>query len=86
MTEWGVVSVIVVLAGLLISIATPIIKLNSTLTKLTTQMENFMRGLDEFKTRYTNQLQEFHETHEDIYNKVNNHECRIIRLETKQEK
>ena len=82
MTEWTVVTVIVSLVGLLVAVATPIIKLNSTITKLTTQMENFMSGLDEFKKRYTSQLAELKETHEDIYGKVNNHEHRITVLET----
>ena len=80
--EWTVVTVIVSLVGLLAAVATPIARLNSTIAKLTTQMEAFMNGLDEFKKRYTNQLQEFHKTHEDIYEKVNNHEKRITVLET----
>ena len=80
--EWTVVTVIVSLVGLLAAVATPIARLNSTIAKLTTQMEAFMNGLDEFKKRYTNQLQEFHKTHEDIYGKVNNDEKRITVLET----
>lgn len=80
--EWTVVTVIVSLVGLLIAVATPIIKLNSTITKLTTQMEHFMNGLDEFKKRYTSQLQEFKETHDDLYEKVDDHEHRITVLET----
>lgn len=84
--EWTVVTVIVSLVGLLVMVATPIIKLNSTITKLTTQMEIFMNSLDEFKMRYSNQLHEFNKTHEDIYGKVNNHEKRITVLETVNQK
>lgn len=40
MNEWQVVSVIVVLIGLLITVITPLIKLNSTLVRLTTLIES----------------------------------------------
>ena len=84
--EWNIVTVIISLVGLFVAVATPIIKLNSTIAKLTAQMESFMNGLAEFKTRYTNQLHEFKQTHEDIYEKVDDHEHRITKLEVKQEK
>lgn len=84
--EWTVVTVIIALVGLFVAVATPIIKLNATLAKLITQMESFRNGLDEFKVRYTSQLQEFKETHDDLYNKVDDHEHRITVLETKDEK
>lgn len=80
--EWTVVTVIIALVGLFVAVATPIIKLNATLAKLITQMESFRNGLDEFKVRYTSQLQEFKETHDDLYNKVDDHEHRITVLET----
>ena len=82
MNEWTVVTVIVSLVGLLAAVATPIIKLNATITKLATQMENFINGLNEFKGRYTNQLTECKRTHDDLYDKVENHEQRITVLET----
>ncbi len=81
MTEWTVVTVVISLVGLLVAVATPIIKLNATITRLTTQMENFMKGLGEFKTRYTSQLTECKRTHADLYDKVDNHERRITVLE-----
>lgn len=80
--EWTVVTVIIALVGLFAAVATPIIKLNATITKLNTRMELFVTGLDEFKARYTNQLAEFKQTHDDIYDKVDNHERRITVLET----
>ena len=83
--EWNIVTVIISLVGLFVAVATPIIKLNSTIAKLTAQMESFMNGLAEFKTRYINQLNEFKQTHEDIYEKVDDHEQRITKLEVKQE-
>lgn len=83
--EWTVVTVIIALVGLLGGIVTPIIKLNSTITKLTAQVESFIKGLDEFKARYTSQLKEFKQTHDDLYEKVDDHEHRITKLETKQD-
>lgn len=84
--EWNVVTVIISLVGLFAAVATPMVKLNSTIAKLTAQMESFMNGLTEFKARYTNQLNEFKQTHDDLYEKVDDHEHRITKLEVKQEK
>lgn len=80
--EWTVVTVIIALIGLLIAVGTPIIKLNSTIVKLTVQMQNFMEGLDAFKERYTNQMNTCKQTHDELFDKVDNHEHRITVLET----
>lgn len=79
--EWTVVTVIVALVGLFAAVAGPIIRLNATIVKLTTQMETFMQGLAEFKKRYTNQMNDCKRTHEELYDKVDNHEHRITVLE-----
>ncbi|MCD7933780.1 MAG: hypothetical protein LUF77_00435 [Oscillospiraceae bacterium] len=47
MSEWTVVSVIVVLAGLLLSLLKPLISLNSTLTRLTDTVEKLEQELAE---------------------------------------
>ena len=39
MNEWSVVGVLVVLVGLFLSVGAPVIRLNSTLTKLSTLVE-----------------------------------------------
>ncbi|WP_291244615.1 hypothetical protein, partial [Fournierella sp.] len=39
MDEWGVVGVLVVLVGLFLSVGAPVIRLNSTITKLSTLVE-----------------------------------------------
>ena len=39
MNEWNVVGVLVVVAGLFLSVGAPVIRLNSTLTKLSTLVE-----------------------------------------------
>lgn len=83
--EWTVVTVIIALIGLTTGIVTPIVKLNTTIAKLTSQVENFIKGLDDFKVRYTNQIDEFKEIHGDLYGRVEDHENRITKLETKDE-
>ena len=59
MTEWGVVGVIVVLLGLLATVTAPMIRLNTTLTKLNDKFDT----LDERLTGVSesNQLHD-HET------------------------
>ena len=80
--EWTVVTVIIALVGLFAAVAGPMLKLNSTIVKLITRMDAFQEGLEGFKKRYTEQLAEFRETHDDLYSKVNDHEKRITVLET----
>ncbi len=80
--EWTVVTVIIALVGLFAAVAGPMLKLNSTIAKLIAQVEAFQNGLEEFKKRYTSQLEEFKGTHDDLYGKVNDHEKRITVLET----
>ena len=84
--EWTVVTVIIALLGLITGIVTPIVKLNTTIAKLTSQVETFIKGLEDFKVRYTNQIGEFKDVHNDLYERVDNHEHRITKLETKHEK
>lgn len=81
MTEWGVVGVIIVLLGLLGTVTAPMIKLNTTLTKLNDKFET----LDE---KLTDVSESNHESHKRLWNhetaqdeKLSNHETRIQILE-----
>ena len=84
--EWIVVTVIIALVGLITAIVSPIAKLTATVTRLVTQMESFVKGLEDFKGRYIGQIDEFKDVHNDLYERVDNHEHRITKLETKHEK
>ena len=84
MTEWGVVGVIIAMVGLIISVATPMIKLNSTLTRLITQMDNFSNGLAAFQVRYKEQLASQKEINETHQKELDDHEHRITVLEERQ--
>lgn len=83
MNEWTVVTVIVALVGLVVTVATPMIKLNSTITALSSQVKLLLDNLDEFKTRYKEQLKELNATDQKLFGLINDHETRISKLETK---
>lgn len=83
MNEWTVVTVIVALVGLIATVATPMIKLNGTISALSSQVKLLLDNLDEFKTRYKEQLRDLNETDQMLFNKINDHETRLSKLETK---
>lgn len=81
MTEWGVVGVIVVLLGLLATVTAPMIRLNTTLTKLNDKFDT----LDE---RLTDVSASNHASHRRLWeheemqdNQLHDHETRIQILE-----
>lgn len=82
MNEWNVVEVIVVLIGLLITVGSPIIKLTNSMNALSGQVTLLLKNLDEFKSRYRENLNDLNKTDTDLYNKYEDHEQRITRLET----
>lgn len=82
MTEWGVVGVIIALAGLVSAVTAPLIKLNSSIVQLTSQVQNILSGLGEFKKRYVDNLQELKEADGEMQGRLEDHELRITVLET----
>lgn len=51
MTEWGVVGVLVVLVGLVSAIVGPVIKLNTSITKLTVTLDNNCADITETRDK-----------------------------------
>ena len=49
MNEWGVVTVIIALVGLFATVSKPIIKLNKTITELSTDLKQVMTRLDKLE-------------------------------------
>ena len=86
MTEWSVVGVIVALVGLLTAVATPMVKLNSTLVKLSVQIQTFSENLAAFQKRYSEHLAELRHVDETQESKIENHEYRITVLENSHDK
>lgn len=82
MNEFDVVNVIVVLVGLLITVGTPILKLTNSMNTLSGQVTLLLKNLDDFKDRYKDNLKELKDTDQDLYDKYNDHEIRITKLET----
>ena len=86
MTEWQVVGVIIALAGLVGAIVAPLIRLNSTITKLTLMVDQLVKDMDE-------QHRRSHDAHTKLWDHQNeqdeklvNHEIRITKLENRKEK
>jgi len=81
MTEWGVFGVIGALISFGLLIGTPLIKLNSTITKLSALVEFMQKQIDTFKTdndKEHNSIWNEMERHEDT---LGDHETRISVLE-----
>lgn len=74
MTEWAVVGVIIALVGLVTGIVTPIIKLNSTIVKLTTIVDELGKNFETYSEKNSR-------VHRELFNAVNDHEKRIVVLE-----
>lgn len=92
MNEWGVITVIVTLAALVGAIAGPIVKLNSTITKLSTIIDYALKRLDELEKKDEKFLSERKTSHEKIHKRIDeqsevlqNHETRIQFLERKEQ-
>ena len=81
--EWQVVGVIVVLVGLAGSIIGPVIKLNSSITRLTVTMERLVKDVDVIKENSHDAHQRLWEKNDEQDKALNDHETRITTLERK---
>ena len=81
--EWQVVGVIVVLVGLAGSIIGPVIKLNSSITRLTVTMERLVKDVDIIKENSHDAHQRLWEKNDEQDKIINDHESRITSLEKK---
>ena len=84
MSEWGVVTVLIAVAGLFATVGAPVLKLNSTITQLKVL-------LDDLRNEFNRSQQRSHETHTRLWQRgdymeerLNDHESRITRLEEKE--
>lgn len=88
MNEWGVFLVIVALIGFVVSVSTPIIKLNTKITTLIVTLENLGNSFNEVKGDIKEQKLDAAEEHEKLWHHnhkqdatLNDHEYRIKTLE-----
>lgn len=70
---WEIVVGIITLVGFVVSIATLASKLSRTLASLEAALKTLCDTLEELKKNNK-------ESHKDIYHKLDDHECKIIRI------
>ena len=83
MNEWNVVGVLVVVAGLFLSVGAPVIRLNSTLTKLSTLVEAVQSRQDRQERDNTNSHRRLWKHNDEQDATLTDHETRITILERK---
>ena len=86
--EWTTVTVIIAIVGLIATVTTPLIKLNSNITRLTVILDNIKAELEEQKKALSAQQADSRESHRRLWahndeqdNTLNDHETRIRVLE-----
>lgn len=86
--EWTTVTVIIALVGLIVTVTTPLIKLNSNITRLTVILDGIKAELEEQKKALSAQKADSRESHRRLWahndeqdNTLNDHETRIRVLE-----
>ncbi len=84
MTEWGVITVIAALVALGAAICGPIIKLNTSITKLTATMEAVGERLNRLDEDNHNSHKRLWDKNEEQDNRLGDHETRIHLLEKKE--
>lgn len=81
MTEWGVVLVLIALAGLFVTVGGPVIKLNSAITKQSVLLESLDKQLEQISKDKTEAHRRLWAHNEEQDKVLNDHESRIRILE-----
>lgn len=81
MTEWGVVGVIIALAGLVSAIVAPLIKLNTTITKLTVIVERLEHAQTAQETKASESHRRLWDHNGEQDKRLDDHERRISAVE-----
>ena len=86
MTEWEVFGVIVAVAGFAIAIGTPIIKLNTSITRLVDKLNMLDEGIDDLTARNSKSHERLWNHNDEQDKTLNDHEKRTVVLENVKEK
>lgn len=93
MTEWNIVTVIVVIVGLIGTVAAPLMKNTRAMTQLSGEIKNLIyrieqneKETDELKVKASSRHKQIFERLDEQGEKINNHEGRISALEHKEDK
>lgn len=81
MTEWGVVGVVIALAGLLATIIKPITGLTRSITELTVVVKELRRDLDEQQAHASETHRRIWAKNDEQDKRLDEHDKRITRLE-----
>ncbi len=88
MTEWNIVTVIVVIVGLIGTVAAPLMKNTRAMTQLGAEIKNLIyrieineKETDELKVKASSRHKQIFERLDEQGEKINNHEVRISALE-----
>ena len=84
MSEWTVVTVIVVLSGLVISFVKPLMNLNGTLTRLADAVAVLEQELKDFSERNRTAHGKLWEKETEQDGRLQDHELRLSRMEKEQ--
>lgn len=82
MNEWGVVGVLIALAGFGVTVVKPLLALNTSIVKLTTRLDQVMERLEAVSERNTRSHDRLWKKNEEQDAALDDHEHRIIVLET----
>lgn len=93
MTEWNIVTVIVVIVGLIGTVAAPLVKNTRAMTQLSGEIKNLIYRIEqneketnEIKVKASSRHKEIFKRLDEQGEKINNHEGRISALEHKEDK
>lgn len=82
---WEIFLGLVAIVGFLISVFTPLSKLTKTITELNVNMKNLGNAMEVLTTKNTESHRRIWEHNEEQDEKIENHEQRITKIETKME-
>lgn len=79
--EWTVVTVLVTMAGLLLSVVTPLLKLNTTIIRLNASVDSLTVEMEKYSAKNDQSHDRLWRKSEQQAETLNDHERRIVRLE-----
>lgn len=81
MNEWTIVTTIVVIVGLIVTVTTPLLKLNTSITQLRSLIENVVKRVDDNEHDNTESHRRIWKHNDEQDALLQNHELRIHYLE-----
>ena len=80
---WEIFLGIVAIIGFIVTVTTPLMKLSKTMTELNINMQNLNQAMDTLTTNNTESHRRIWSHNDEQDEKIENHEKRITKIETK---